>query len=448
MPKQKKPPGTEATQGTMVDRRHDTPVPDPALDSIEKAAHVIKKHKDNTKAERLVEVALAAWETHGYAGISARLIAQQAGQPVSSIYYHFSDLERLLLSSQACALDAARRWCARQLDVTPAILTPAADAIPPLLTALIQNWSIDHRHLAFAWRECQLAAARNDNYLPVLREWDAMWTSFWDEISARSEIPELARLTHHLFDGESFLHLIRGQPIADLACLSEICRGWGDWLRGAPALEGPWRRHARTEAARAVAIETTIAPVAERIAAAAADLVTREGAAALTHRAAALEAGLTLGAISYHYRTRDELLQVAFETIYQRVMRMHIGDAAPRTGTAYADYRREIFAFEDSPDVIASRLALNELLVAVARDETFKDVAAQLRYLRGRASRSFLVALLGEGTPDSALEAALCSDIIFGMRRGQIGQDAIAARTTREQDLTQLESLLKSTRST
>ncbi|MFX5684473.1 TetR/AcrR family transcriptional regulator, partial [Acinetobacter baumannii] len=71
-------------------------------------------------ADRLIDVALAAWESHGYAGMSARALAQAADQPVSSIDYHFDDLERLLITSQQWAVRHARQWCERQLKTMPA----------------------------------------------------------------------------------------------------------------------------------------------------------------------------------------------------------------------------------------------------------------------------------------------------------------------------------------
>lgn len=404
---------------------------------------------ESAAADRLVEVALGAWEQRGYAGISARAIAQGAEQPVSSIYYHFTDLEHLLMASQNCALELARDWCAHQLAAMPAVMTPAADAMPPLMSALIQNWSVDNRRLAFAWRECQLIATRNDSYMPALHGWNTMWTEFWEEICGRCGIPELSRLSQFMFDGEGFLHLIRGEAVVDAACLIELCRGWGEWLAGRPAVEGPWRRHARLAAEQAAqAMSALDGGVAERIAVAAADLVTREGPAGLTHRAVAAESGLTLGAISYHFRTSADLIQLAFEMVYRRAM-VRNDEPAPvaiRSRKDYEDFRQRTIGREDSPEMLLSRLALHELLVAVARDNTLKGFAAQLRYLRGRTSRNYLAMLLGPEEAGSPFEAALLSNISFGRSRACIGLTPAERLAARARDLDQVDRLLLSTR--
>jgi AcrR family transcriptional regulator len=404
-------------------------------------------HDHPSTAERLLAVALDSWERRGHAGTSARLVAQAAGQPVSSIYYHFGDLEHLLITSQNRAIDLARDWCMRQLDAIPTRMEPV-EAMPPLLAALIQNWSIDHRQLAFAWRECQLVAARNDSYLPALHGWNELWTGFWEEICRRCGVPGLARLHLFLFDGESFLHLIRGEPVVDYGCLFELCRGWGDWLAGRPAVEGPWRRHAREAAEQAAAMVRPEGAIVERIAAAAADLLASDGLAGLTHRGVAAAAGLTLGAVSYHCRTSADLIQIAFETVYQRAMRR---DPAPapvtiRSRRDYEEYRQRTFGQEESQAAHLGRLALHELLVAVARGVALKGFAAQLRYLRGRTSRHHLARLLGPDEPVSPLEAALLSDVSFGRSRGYIGLSPAERAAARLRDVEEIDRLVLATR--
>jgi AcrR family transcriptional regulator len=413
------------------------------------AVSAAKMLGESAAADRLLEVALGAWEQRGYAGISARAIALGAGQPASSIYYHFTDLEHLLVASQSYALELARVWCARQLAAMPAEMSPTAEVMPPLMAALIQSWSVDHRRLAFAWRECQLIATRNESYMPALHDWGALWTAFWEEICRRCGIPELARLSQFMFDGEGFLHLIQGEPVVDAACLIELCRGWGEWLAGKPAVEGPWRRHARLAAEQvAQAVPALDGDVAERIAVAAADLVAHSGPAGLTHRAVAAKAGLTLGAVSYHFRTSTDLVQGAFEMVYRRVM---VRDDEPKPATIrsrkdYEDFRQRSLGREDSPEIALNRVALHELLVAVARDNTLKGFAKQLRYLRGRSSRNYLSMLLGPEEAGSPLEAALLSDISFGRGRGYIGLTPFERRAARAGDLDQVDRLLLSTR--
>lgn len=413
---------------------------------LEMNVQLFENKEYSATEERLIEGALGAWESRGNAAISARAIAQSVGQPVSSIYYHFADLERLLLASQSRALALTKVWCEGQLSALPAEIRPLGTAFAPLMAGLIEAWSTEHRRLAFVWHECRLLAWRNRAYLPAVRAWDELWRWFWGEVCARAGIGEFASLTTCMFDGESMLHLIRWRPIIDTACLYETCQGWGAWLEGRPALEGPWRRYARLEAISALAPPEPLSPMAEKVASAAADLVMREGPAALTHRAVATEAGLTLGAVSYHYRTSTELFQIAFETLYRRAMGEFLDPNHFHSMQDYAEYRSRIMAEKELHEKALSRPILIELFIAAARDTTLIGSVAHLRYLRGRTSRNLITALLGDDEFVSPLEAALISNLIFGLSRRRIGLELAESFALADCELRQIEVLLLASR--
>jgi AcrR family transcriptional regulator len=398
--------------------------------------------RDLATTNRLVDAVLGIWEIRGSVGISARLIAQSAGLPVSSIYYHFGDLERLLLSAHEQARVQAEEWCGQQLAMLPETLAPASETMPSMMAVLIADWCDQHRRLAFAWRECQLVAARDAGYMPALQAWQRLWASFWEDVCNRCGVPETAELTRRFFESESFLHLIRWRPIIDRACLDELCRAWGRWLSGALSDEGPWRQFARLEAGRTMSELLSLEGVAGRIAAAAADILTRLGPASLTHRAVALEAGVTVGVVSYNFRTSADLVKIAFETIYSRVMVSTVEGVSASPRGKHAEYLEAILAAENTHEARMYRLAMSELLVAVARDETLNAFAIQIRYLRGRTSKRRLAALLGQDVPVSSLDAALLSDMMMGIECDSIGLDEDAKRNILRRGLQQIENLL------
>ncbi|MFD2429191.1 hypothetical protein ACFSUK_15800 [Sphingobium scionense] len=105
-----------------------------------------------------------------------------------------------------------------------------ARRFPALFAALIDQWCEEARRLAFAWRECQLIAARELRYVPVCDHWAAMWRAFWEEICTRCGHPGRGAHTAYLFDGEASLHLMRWRRPVDRAALEEVCAGWNDWL--------------------------------------------------------------------------------------------------------------------------------------------------------------------------------------------------------------------------
>lgn len=396
---------------------------------------------ESSSQNRLIRAVLELWETQGNAGISARMLGQAAGLPVSSIYYHFGGLEQLLLCAQETAQAMAARWCDAHLEELPDAADLSPEALPGLLAALIDDWAHAHRRLAFAWRECQIVAARDPRYLPAMHGWQAIWTAFWEQICARCGLPGAARMTGNFFDGESLLHFARWRRAVDRACLDEVCRGWGIWLtEGRLVPEGPWRRFARTEALRSRPESIPRGDVAERIAHAAAATVEELGVAGLTHRAVAARADLTLGVVSYNYRTSADLLRVAFETIYRLVVPVSVEEGL-------------VVPPGDSTQVIEEmarvqlaggyRLAIDELLIAVARDPGLRPFAAQLRYLRGRTSVAYLRALVGGARDVSPLDAALLSDFSMGQGRACVGLDPEAAHAYIRQGLGELLAVLE-----
>ncbi|WHO39858.1 TetR family transcriptional regulator [Sphingobium sp. AP49] len=364
--------------------------------------------------QRLVQAVLDIWECEGASGASARAISRLAQTPVSGIYHHFGSLEQLFLSAHEQAQRDSERWCAARLAELDGVLPLSRDAFPTLLAALIDQWCETERRLAFAWRECQLIAARELHYAPVCDRWAAMWRAFWEEVCTRCGHPGRGAHTAYLFDGEASLHLMRWRRPVDRAGLEEMCAGWNDWLCGRPVRDSDWRRFAREQADLALPEPTITSGTMEQIADAAADVLALDGMAALTHRAVAARAGLTLGVVSYNFRSSAELVRAAFEMIYRKVVASG-GWTPPPEAAIMTD--EELFARYSNPPPRNDRIlpALDELMLAAARDADLRDFAPQLRYRRGRTSGGLLRAILGRDI--SPLEAALFSGFVSGHRK-------------------------------
>lgn len=380
--------------------------------------------------DRIIDSVLALWERQGSSGLSVRTLTQAIDATPSSVHYHFGSFERMLDAVQRAAIDRAERWCAACLDeIAP--LTPdpeeakaeaPASVLAPILATLIDRWCAERSRLAFAWRECQLLAGRSPAFRPLLRRWEALWRDFWTAVCARCGHPDAGPMTAWLFDGESLLHMACGRRLTDRACLDELCRGWEGWLNGRPVAEGPWRRQALREA------RPDPAPTPETDAAtlgmtqAAADIVAEQGAARLTHRAVATRAGVSLGMVSYRFRTSADLLRTAFEEIYRRMVPPDEGRAAQaHVDAMLAEPGPEAPPYPADPNGVANThmLALTELALAVARDTELSRFAHQLRYQRGRTSRHYLRAI--RGGPVSGLDAALFSSLASGEQRAETG---------------------------
>ncbi|QIG80457.1 TetR/AcrR family transcriptional regulator [Stakelama tenebrarum] len=379
------------------------------------------------KNDRLVGAMIDSLETEGHAAVSARSLALTAGTPVSSIYYHFGNLEQLSHATFREILARTARWMQDQLTQLP-IKNADPRALAPVMAAVIDDWCTDQRALAFGWRECQLLAGRNPAYLIYCREWTELWSHFWRDICARCGMADAGTLTAQYCEGESLLHLIRWRRAIDRACLTESCEGWVRWMHGSLAAEGPWRRFAREEAERTRPQTQPLDAAGEAIAYAAADLVAEGGLGNLTHRAVAARADVTLGFVSYKFRTRDALLRAAFDAIYRRVV-------PPESSTAWQPHQAGLWSDQphdgEAPEPMLR--AIDDMIVAAARDSNLAIFASQLRYLRGQTSGRVLAAKLER--PVSPLDAALFSSLGMGQARALIGTSAAEQYRTREENL-------------
>jgi AcrR family transcriptional regulator len=151
----------------------------------------------------------------------------------------------------------------------------------------------------------------------------------------------------------------------------------------------------------------------ERIATAAADTVEELGMGGLTHRAVAARANLTLGVVSYNFKTSADLARAAFEMLYRRVGAIASDSDRPRP----VPTQKEAFDGMTGYDIMSPRLtAMDEVMITVARTPDLISFGPQLRYSRGRSSGVQLQGLVGPERPVSPADAALLSAFVSGQR--------------------------------
>ena len=393
-----------------------------------------------SSADILIQTVIDLWEAHGHAGISTRLLTQRTGVPASSIYYHFGDMERLSVLAQDAAHKQAARWCAAQLSQIASAPSPSQTGFASLLATLIDDWNHRERALAFAWRECQSLARRNPAYIPAVQAWNAMWMAFWNDLCDWIGKPDWAEPMMLFFDGESMLHLLRWRRLVDRACLDESCQGWVHMLSGHLTPEGEWRHFARSEAERMTSPTILNGGVAEQIARAAADVMAERGLAGLTHRAVAAKAGVTLGTVSYNFRSSKDLLHGAYEVFHRHLMIEPPEDEPFKTGE-----RNIVQSLVESDVRMYTRLkaVCEDMFVAVARDPSLTDFGAQLRYLRGSTGAPVLQQIVGPDRLVSRFDGALLSSFGIGQMNAVVGLSDHEAKAANYRSLTKLFALLK-----
>ena len=382
---------------------------------------------EKSSRDAMIAATVAAWTTHGCSELSARSIASSAGLNASAIYYYFDDLEHLYETAQGEAIAAAESWIRGRheaLEEPVAITDWPGDAFAPLLASLIDDWCEQARPLAFAWRECQLLAARNPRFAPLRDAWNALWRGFCADICRRFRATWAAEATFFFFDSESLLHLMRSNRTVDRAALDESARTWTRWIAGRLPSETPWRRVARERARTAPAAEIPEGNL-RVIAAAAARLLAANGAGAVTHRLVAAAAGLTLGVVSHRCKRTEDLLKLAYSEIYVQLtggLPDHPSpNPAPPEKGAQPDQSR--------------LLAIDELVLAAARGRVGAGLIGLLRYLRGSTSVYTVRERISCTEPQSMALAAVYSSIAMGYWRSSSRTPGMDAGTDYERFL-------------
>ncbi|MFT3996397.1 MAG: TetR family transcriptional regulator [Asticcacaulis sp.] len=363
--------------------------------------------------------------------MSARQVSQIADAQASQINYYFGSFEQMLCSAQGQALELAEQWCQARLEALSGLdeSVGMTDAFGYVLAALIDDWCRNEADLAFAWTECQLLAGYDETYIEATQQWQALWTRFFDELCTRAGLADVSGLMRQFFTGEAFLHRIAWRIPLDRAVLSETCTGWVRLLLEGEASPAPLRAVVQGDTRRHAPLPLLAGSVQAQIAEAAADLVEREGAAAVTHRAVAQAAGLTLGAATYHFPSSGALLGAAWAAIYARLTRPGSNSFAPTGPVLREEYMSRIAQFFDNVRQQHDLRGMEELLSQAARDPALTGMGAMIRYSRGQSTYLTLSRLPRDGAPLDAQAAALISTWLQGVSRDLRGLDQDGQKT-------------------
>lgn len=367
----------------------------------------------SSRADDLIQAFLEQMAVSGIAGATARAVAARAGTSASAINYHFHSLERLYGIAQQQAIARTRIWLRERLAEAAAGAPWTPAGFPAFATAVIDDWCAHERVLAQA-EACDTVAA-TWWISETAGQWMGLWETFWAAALSRFSLSaDLAPVAAAVLQSERFGHLVRWRPLHDRAALEEVCTRLAARLSGDAELlarPAPWR-----DAAEALSQRMTVFPpltgAAARIAGAVVAAVDEVGESGLTHRAAAMEAGLSLGAVTHHFPTRAALMTAGYASVYEGIV-----SSAERWGAMKArhdDLGRHILAFLEMGRAAPKVRAFETFFFAATRDPALADFAARVRYSRGATTLSYL----GPVAPQlTRMDALLLSHWITGAAR-------------------------------
>jgi len=349
-------------------------------------------------AKPIVEAALRLLREHRALDLSMREIAVAAGVAPSLVAYHFESRPHVVAC--ACAV-AGAHWRQKLGELTAAAAAEAGAARKAeVCSAWMAGLAADRPDLARLWGDLLLAAAREPLLAAVALDWVAAWRETWLAIAEGNQ--EAAAIAGEFAAFEMvFTAPLLGIVDRDLI-MREAMRRVFLRIEGGKVSTIDCYWHTRFCLDRMDPLPAKAAPdraVKARIIDAAADIIAIEGASAATHRAIAARAGASLSSMTYHFETRAMLVREGLLRVFQRSMTsrpLEQADVAAWDEVADAQFERSTRAPDGAPGERLSMVrAIAEVAQEAAIDPGFRDVAMELRRIRGLVTRQSIAHALG-----------------------------------------------------
>jgi AcrR family transcriptional regulator len=349
---------------------------------------------DGLQASPIVRKAFVFAAQQGLAALTSRKLAVATGLSASAVNYQagsMDDLRQQVALQAHAALGAWRRQFAESLSGGLATVS-----VEGLVTAAVLDLAGPNRGLALLKAELLYSSTYSE-----FQQLERADIPFWE-----------ARLTSAgcgPAEAQTWIDFIYG--VAPLAILDSNFPSLASWL---PLLVRRLSdRLARKKSFPASAFPfppfPTVIPEpaspagARKIVDAAIEIIAENGVAEFTHRSVAARAGLSLGASTFFFATKTDIIIAAVNELLRRShIRFHaVLDGSPTVRTALAPGGR----------LHRDVLALLALYAPVARDPALRSVATVLRDHRGPIA---LERLRLEDVVADRVDAAMWSTVMLG----------------------------------
>jgi AcrR family transcriptional regulator len=330
--------------------------------------------------EMILDAAIRLYAAGGVRAVSFREVASGAGVSASAVQHYYPDRGQLLSATLGKARQADEQALAALLGLV-AKAHPAGDgeAIDAIFRLVLDHALGKHREITAVWLAVLAGAARQRDS-EIAWGWIEGRADFWRRLAA------CAGLGYSIAD-----LLFAYSTMAECACigfsdqpetalyLDDVIRfGAARFARvpgkppGNPAGGGRWFgtvNAARSSALPAVARAATPNAAIERILDATADILLEEGPAALTFRAIAARAKVSLSSMTYHFDASTDLLRRGIERVGSRLA---MGVKAPAGNSASQDWMGWNDLFWSSNEGACALAGLLELNLIAPQDESLR----------------------------------------------------------------------------
>ncbi len=332
-------------------------------------------------ADRIADLACDVCIAAGVGGLTMRSAAERAGVTPPAVVYHFRNREGLLLAALA-ALER-RQDAACQALVAALADEPEAGIGPEAALGAALLETVATHGMAFGVEE-EIACALGDRAAEgqaILQRMHPRADAFWRSLPGMDGLDAEARaVCAAAAEGLVSYAMLEPAGVRRDARLLQLVGRLFARLRGEPvALVAPG------QSLRPVAEE--VRPEGKRqIVDATIRLAGRLGIAALTHRAIAAEAGLSVAATTYFYPTKEDILVDAARTVQARAVDAVIAGNAPPP-----EFMSRI-TLDAEGEERGAHAALTAFTNAAMRLPDFRTLAGTFQGIRGLAAVRWLTA--------------------------------------------------------
>ncbi len=370
-------------------------------------------------APALTESAIDLIGERGLQGLATRAVAERAGVSAALVNYRFGSRAGLVGAALAHvhARDQAA-WEQRRSQLAETDLT--GGRFKPLLHAALSDDMRSGRRMAAARWACLVETGRSGEHAGVSEGFVNAAGGFWSEALQRAGAdPAMgAPLACALISlGQAWI--ISEPDFRVDAWLFDVLDRIADRATGAaPGRLGDSIWRARMEAAgeAAFAQPEAVGGTRAAIVNAAAALIVERGVDAVTHRAVAEAAGVSLSSTTHHFQSVGDILTEACRTMSRRARARSVTATGPVRNYSIGELRAGLKAsfIEGGGETRAEVAAMHEIMLAISRAPAVRPIAVALLAQSGRTSTHMLTSLAGE-RPTDRIDGQILTHLLTGL---------------------------------
>ena len=374
------------------------------------------------KEEIIFMIALDMIEECGLNGVTTREVAKRAGISPSGLLYRFGTREAFLAGFASWLIEKDKLCWNSYREQLNACAAP--EALPSLSLAIVTDRVQNHRNTVLAMWEFQQLASRSADFQPFLSIWRQSDADFWKEFLPKCGLAtDMAEGWAGALLGCTRVGVMAAPDVTSQVWMDDIVTRLSERLQNRPPSR-PGDSHARQQAESNLTTTYALPNVEDttqsRIVKAASDIIMEDGCAALSHRAIAKRAGVSLSSTTHHFQSLNDILLAAFETIYASAREQ--AEKLPRENRTYT---REAFTHDILPDLAGPQqigrtgaLAADDIMLCARRDSATQTLATALIALSGATTTRLLAGITNSDKTYDRLDAHIVRLCLSGAMCG------------------------------